>query len=48
VHGTPWQFSETPARIGVAPELGAHNDEVLGELGYSGEQIRDLRERKVI
>ena len=23
VHGTPWQFSETPARIGVAPELGA-------------------------
>ena len=23
VHGTPWQFSETPAQIGIAPELGA-------------------------
>ena len=22
VHGTPWQFSETPAKIGLAPELG--------------------------
>jgi len=48
VHGTPWQFSETPARIGVAPELGAHNDDVLAELGYSAEQIKDLRQRKII
>jgi crotonobetainyl-CoA:carnitine CoA-transferase CaiB-like acyl-CoA transferase len=48
VHGSPWHFSETPARIGVAPELGADNDAVLGELGYSTAQIRDLRERKVI
>ena len=35
VHGTPWQFSETPAKIGLAPELGEHNDEVLTSLGYS-------------
>ncbi len=48
VHGTPWQFSETPAQIGIAPELGAHNDEILGELGYTAEQIQDLRERKII
>ena len=48
VHGTPWQFSETPARIGIAPKLGEHNEDVLGGLGYTGEQIRDLRERKVI
>ena len=48
VHGTPWRFSETPAHIGIAPELGAHDDEVLGELGYTVEQIRDLRERKII
>ena len=48
VHGTPWQFSETPARIGVAPELGADNAEVLGGLGLSTEQIADLRERKIV
>jgi crotonobetainyl-CoA:carnitine CoA-transferase CaiB-like acyl-CoA transferase len=48
VHGTPWQFSETPAQIGIAPELGAHNDEILGALGYTAEQIQDLRERKII
>jgi crotonobetainyl-CoA:carnitine CoA-transferase CaiB-like acyl-CoA transferase len=48
VHGTPWQFSETPARIGIAPELGAHNEEVLSKLGYSSDQICDLRTRKVI
>jgi crotonobetainyl-CoA:carnitine CoA-transferase CaiB-like acyl-CoA transferase len=48
VHGSPWQFSETPARIGVAPELGADNEEVLGELGYAPAQIAELRERKII
>ena len=48
VHGTPWQFSETPAKIGIAPELGEHNDEVLGSLGYSEAQIADFKARKVI
>jgi crotonobetainyl-CoA:carnitine CoA-transferase CaiB-like acyl-CoA transferase len=48
VHGSPWHFSETPARIGVAPELGQHNTEVLTELGYSPVQIEDLRDRKII
>jgi crotonobetainyl-CoA:carnitine CoA-transferase CaiB-like acyl-CoA transferase len=48
VHGSPWNFSETPAHIGIAPELGADNDTVLAELGYSPTQIEDLRERKVI
>jgi crotonobetainyl-CoA:carnitine CoA-transferase CaiB-like acyl-CoA transferase len=48
VHGTPWRFSETPARVGIAPELGAHNDEVLAELGYSAGQIREFRERKIV
>ncbi|MDX2155921.1 MAG: CaiB/BaiF CoA-transferase family protein [Hyphomicrobiaceae bacterium] len=48
VHGSPWQFSETPAKIGVAPKLGAHNEEVLGSLGYSAADISALRERKVI
>jgi crotonobetainyl-CoA:carnitine CoA-transferase CaiB-like acyl-CoA transferase len=48
VHGTPWQFSETPAKIGIAPELGEHNSEVLGGLGYSEAQIADFKARKVI
>jgi crotonobetainyl-CoA:carnitine CoA-transferase CaiB-like acyl-CoA transferase len=48
VHGTPWQFSETPAKIGVAPELGNHNDEALAGIGYTREQIADLRKRKII
>jgi crotonobetainyl-CoA:carnitine CoA-transferase CaiB-like acyl-CoA transferase len=48
VHGSPWHFSETPAHIGIAPELGGHNEAALAELGYSAEQIRDFRERKII
>ena len=48
VHGSPWQFSETPPKIGVAPELGQHNEEVLKEVGYSAEEIAAFRERKVI
>ena len=48
VHGSPWQFSETPAQIGIAPELGADNDKILADLGYSPAQIEDFRERKII
>src|SRR5262249_34562415 len=48
VHGSPWNFSETPAKIGVAPKLGAHNDEILSRLGYAPAQIEDLREKKII
>ena len=48
VHGSPWHFSETPARFGVAPELGADNDWVLARLGYTAAEIADLRECKVI
>jgi crotonobetainyl-CoA:carnitine CoA-transferase CaiB-like acyl-CoA transferase len=48
VHGSPWQFSDTPARIGIAPELGEHNGEVLASLGYSEAEIAGLRQRKVI
>jgi crotonobetainyl-CoA:carnitine CoA-transferase CaiB-like acyl-CoA transferase len=48
VHGSPWQFSETPPRIGVAPEVGEHNDEVLGSLGYSASDIQRLRAHDII
>jgi crotonobetainyl-CoA:carnitine CoA-transferase CaiB-like acyl-CoA transferase len=48
VHGTPWQFSETPAKIGIAPELGADNEEMLARIGYSAAQIADLKARKIV
>ena len=48
VHGTPWQFYETPAKPGIAPELGQHNQAVLCDLGYSEAEIKDLKARKII
>jgi len=41
--GPPYRLSETPWRIGRrAPLLGEHTSEVLGEVGYSNEEIRAL------
>jgi crotonobetainyl-CoA:carnitine CoA-transferase CaiB-like acyl-CoA transferase len=48
VHGTPWRFSKTPARPGIAPELGEHNESVLGGLGYDAAAIAELKKRGVI
>jgi crotonobetainyl-CoA:carnitine CoA-transferase CaiB-like acyl-CoA transferase len=48
VHGSPWQFSETPANIGIAPELGEHNVPILTRLGYTKAQIQALQEKNII
>ncbi len=48
VHGSPWIFSETPPKIGIAPELGAHTAPILKSLGYSDAQIKELKDREVI
>jgi crotonobetainyl-CoA:carnitine CoA-transferase CaiB-like acyl-CoA transferase len=48
VHGSPWHFSETPAKAGRAPTLGEHNESVLSELGYTALQINDFKDRKII
>jgi crotonobetainyl-CoA:carnitine CoA-transferase CaiB-like acyl-CoA transferase len=48
VHGTPWRFSETPAKPGIAPELGEHNEAVLSGLGYDAAAIAELKKRGVI
>jgi CoA:oxalate CoA-transferase len=48
VHGSPWHFSETPAKVGRAPTLGEHNESVLSELGYSAVQIKDFKDRRII
>ena len=48
VLNNPVQLSKRQPKIGVAPELGQHTDEVLGELGYSETEIADLRKQEVI
>ena len=48
VHGSPWHFSETPVKIGIAPELGEHNVAILTSLGYSNAQIQEFKDRKII
>jgi crotonobetainyl-CoA:carnitine CoA-transferase CaiB-like acyl-CoA transferase len=46
---TPVELSETPGEIRTrAPTLGEHTDEIMKELGYSMEQIDELRENRVI
>jgi len=47
--GFPVKMSETPAAIyRPAPTLGQHNKEILASLGYSTEQIDDLKAKGVI
>jgi crotonobetainyl-CoA:carnitine CoA-transferase CaiB-like acyl-CoA transferase len=38
--GFPWKFHKTPAKAGIAPELGEHNNEILN--------IRQLKDEKII
>ena len=49
VSGDFWHFSRTPAVVGSTPQVGEHNEEVLGGLlGYSEEEIAQMREANVI
>lgn len=49
VPGVVPKLSDTPGDVGwVGPQLGEHTDEVLASLGYRGDEISALRERKVI
>jgi crotonobetainyl-CoA:carnitine CoA-transferase CaiB-like acyl-CoA transferase len=48
VHGSPWIFSETPPKIGIAPELGADTEPILKRIGYNDAQIKEFRDKKVI
>ena len=46
--GCPIKLSDSPVDIRTSPLLGEHNDEVLGALGYSPEQLGELRTAGVI
>ena len=47
--GVSAKFSDTPASIrSLAPQLGQHTDEILGELGYAKDDISRWRESGAI
>lgn len=47
--GIPVKFSETPGEILRHPPLvGEHNEEILGELGYSDAAIKEMKKSGVI
>ena len=46
---TPVKLSKTPGEIRFrAPTLGEHTEKIMAELGYSDEEIEQLREIRVI
>ena len=49
VLGLPVKLHKTPGRVGIAPKLGEHTDQILAELGgYTAEEISRLRQEEVI
>ena len=47
--GSGFQLAHGGGRLDtMAPELGAHTDEVLGSLGYDADAIADLRARAIV
>ena len=49
VAGTPVVLSETPGTIRHRPPtLGEHTDDILTEIGYSEQEIAELRDKRVI
>jgi crotonobetainyl-CoA:carnitine CoA-transferase CaiB-like acyl-CoA transferase len=46
---SPVQFTDTPAKITVvAPQLGAHTEEVLLAAGYTWENLEKLKQKNAI
>ncbi|MCK4925845.1 CoA transferase [Candidatus Aerophobetes bacterium] len=47
--GIPVKLRKSPGEIRIPPPtVGQHTDEILTELGYTKDQIKHLRERKII
>ena len=49
IQGHPYVLSRTPgAPLTAAPDLGEHTGQILGELGFSAEEIQQLRKDHVV
>jgi formyl-CoA transferase len=46
--GNPIKMSDSATEVKRSPLLGEHTDEVLAELGYSRQQIDELRAARAI
>ena len=47
--GQPLHLSRTPNKlVNAAPECGEHTDEILGEMGFTADQVKSLREQAVV
>jgi formyl-CoA transferase len=47
--GQPFAMSRTPTRMAAhPPDRGEHTDEILSDLGLSGDEIAGLRQRQII
>ena len=47
--GLPFRFSRTPGKIwGPSPSQGQHTDEVLSEMGFSPQEIAELRKQGLV
>ena len=45
----PVRFEQTPTSVrAFAPNLGENTEQVLGEMGYSAEEIAELRESRTV
>jgi len=46
---TLFRMSRTPGRVDwLGPDLGQHTDEVLGSIGLTADDLRELRSRRVV